>query len=67
MQDFVQRLCELMTTPEERARHEAEREEERARRVRKRLYKELAKKGLTPEEVDAEHRRLMELIKRGSG
>jgi hypothetical protein len=62
MQDFRRWLYEAMTTPEEWARHEAEQEEKKRRRVRKRLYRDLAKQGLTPERVDEGARRLREVM-----
>ncbi len=69
MQDFRRWLYEALTTPEERVRHqservrhEAEQEEKKRWRVRKRLYRELAKKGLTPEQVDEGVRRVREVM-----
>ncbi len=57
-------------TPAEQFRHAVEQKEKQQekerQRVRKRLYRELAKKGLTPEEVDESYRRVTEVIRRGS-
>ncbi len=55
-----------METPEQREQREAEEEEKTRRRVRKRLYADLAKKGMTREEVDKGLLRLEELMERGS-
>jgi hypothetical protein len=65
MKDFQRRLYELVTTPEERACHEAKREEKRKELVRKRLYTALAKKGVTAEEVDEGRLRLEKVMKLG--
>ncbi len=74
MRDFQRRLYEATLrqymTPAEQLRHAIEQEEKQKekerQRVWKRLYRELAKKGLTPEEVDESYRRVMEVIRRGS-
>ncbi len=67
MKDSCMRwLYEIVTTPEERAYHEAERERKKQQRVRERLYQELAKQGLTRAEVDEGHRRLMKVMRQGT-
>jgi division protein CdvB (Snf7/Vps24/ESCRT-III family) len=67
MEDSSMRwLYEAMTTPEERARHEAEREYKKKQRVRVRLYRELAKLGLTRVEVDESRRRIEEVMRQGT-
>ncbi len=57
-------------TPLEQLRHVVEQEEKQKekerQRVWKRMYRDLAKKGLTREEVDESHRRVTEVIRRGS-
>jgi len=62
IEEFRQLLWKALSTPEQRERHAAEQEEQRAQRVRKRLYRELAKKSLSPEEVDESHQRVMGVI-----
>ena len=48
---------------EERARREAEREKKQRQQVDKRLYREMAKLGLSREEVDEDLRRLEEMMR----
>jgi hypothetical protein len=63
---FMRWLYEAMTTPEERDRHEAVREWKERQRVRDRLYRELAKLGLTRAEVHERRRRVGEVMRRGT-
>ena len=67
MKESIMRLLyERVTTPEERARHDAEREYKQHQRRRARLYKEMPKLGQTQAEVDEGLRRLREVMRRGT-
>ena len=65
MKDDMRRLYEALTTPEERARHEAERELKEQQRVREIQYRTLGKLGLSRAEVDERRRRVEEVMRRG--
>ncbi len=59
-------LEQLRHVVEQKEKQEEKQKEKERQRVWKRMYRDLAKKGLTREEVDESHRRVTEVIRRGS-